>query len=76
MLRIITGKEAVERLQHHVSQLDEVGQTLYEMKWILALSDGEIAEKIGKSKNAVAIQIHRIRKGLLENMKKDGYLDE
>jgi RNA polymerase sigma-70 factor (ECF subfamily) len=75
-LRFVTSKEAVEKLQYYVSQLDEVSQTLYEMKWLLEQSDSEIAEEIGISKNAVAIRIHKIRKGLLENMKKDGYLDE
>jgi len=74
--RIVAGKDALKRLEHHISQLDEISQALYEMKYILEKSDGEIAEFIGLSKNAVAIRIHRIRKGLIEVMRKEGYVNE
>lgn len=75
-IRIVAGKETLNRLEHHISQLDEISQALYEMKYILEKSDGEIADMIGLSKNAVAIRIHRIRKRLIEIMRQEGYIDD
>jgi len=72
---VVAGKEALNRLKYAVSQLDEVSQALYEMKYVLEKTDGEIADIIGMSKNAVAIRLHKIRKGLIEALKKEGYID-
>ncbi|MCL2083383.1 MAG: RNA polymerase sigma factor [Oscillospiraceae bacterium] len=72
ILRIIEGKEAVERLQYHISRLDEVSQTLFEMKYLLEKTDGEIAEMIGMSKNAVSVRIHRMTNKLRETMNQEG----
>jgi RNA polymerase sigma-70 factor (ECF subfamily) len=74
-LRIVAGKEAVSRLQHHVSLLDEVNQTIFEMKYLLGKSDGEIADMIGLKKNAVAVRIHRLKSALFETMRKEGYIN-
>jgi RNA polymerase sigma-70 factor (ECF subfamily) len=74
--RVVTGKETVNRLQYHVSQLDEISQALYEMKYILGKSDGDIAETVGLSKNAVAIRVHRLGKRLFDTMQEEGYVNE
>ena len=73
VFRIVAGKDTLSRLEYHVSQLNEISQALYEMKFILELSDGEIADIVGLSKNAVAVRLHRIRKGLIESMRQEGY---
>jgi len=74
MLRVVAGKEAVDRLQHHVSQLDEVSQTIFEMKYLLEKTDGEIAEMTGLTKNTVAVRIHRLKTALQETMRKEGFI--
>jgi len=74
--RVASGKEAMAALQRHVSLLDETSRTLYQMKYISGRTDGEIADEVGITKNAVAIRIHKIRKSLLEKMRKEGYIDE
>jgi DNA-directed RNA polymerase specialized sigma24 family protein len=74
-LRIAAGKEAVKRLQYHVSQLDETSQSLFEMKYILGRNDGEIADMVGLKKNTVAVRIHRLKSTLFETMRKEGYID-
>ena len=76
VFRVIMGKEAVRRVEKHVSQLDLVNQTLYEMKYIQEMSDSEIAEIVGISVNAVATRIFRMRKSLIEILREEGYLDE
>lgn len=73
--RIAASKETMNRLEHHVSQLDEISQALFEMKYILDFSDGEIAERVGLSKNAVAIRVHRIRKKLIDDLRQEGFID-
>jgi RNA polymerase sigma-70 factor (ECF subfamily) len=73
--RIAAGKEAVARLQCHVSQLNEVNQALFEMKHMRGMSDGEIAEVTGLSKNAVAVRLHRLKNGLREIMREEGIID-
>ena len=74
--RIVAGKEAVDRLQYHVSQLDEVSQSIFEMKFLLGKSDGEIADMIGFQKNTVAVRIHRLKSSLFETMRKEGYISD
>lgn len=66
--RVAAGKDALERIKRHVSQLDEVNQAIYEMKFIRQMTDGEIAEEIGISKNAVALRAHKLRKSIIEKM--------
>jgi DNA-directed RNA polymerase specialized sigma24 family protein len=74
VFRIVAGKEAVSRLQYHVSLLDEVNQTIFEMKYMLGNSDGEIAEMTGLQKNVIAVRIHRLKSALFETMRKEGYI--
>jgi DNA-directed RNA polymerase specialized sigma24 family protein len=76
VFRVVVGKATVERLQYHVSQLDAVNRGLFQMKHMRNKTDGEIADEIGLSKNAVAIRLHKIRKKLLEKMREEGYVDE
>jgi RNA polymerase sigma-70 factor (ECF subfamily) len=73
VFRIVAGKDAVDRVQHHVSKLDEANQTVYEMKFLRGMSDGEIAEEIGITKNAVAIRIHKIRSSIISTMEAEGF---
>ena len=75
-LRIIASKEAVDRLQHHVSQLNEVNQSLFEMKYLSEKSDGEIANMLGLRKNTVAVRIHRLKSALFETMREEGYIND
>ena len=75
VFRAVASKEAMERLQYHVSQLDEVSQSLFEMKYLLGKADGEIAEMVGLKKNTVAVRIHRLTKTLLDTMRREGYID-
>ena len=73
--RITASKEAVNRLQHFVSQMDETSQAIYEMKFMMEMTDGEIAEQLGISKNAAAVRIHRLRMNLKEQMRGEGFID-
>jgi RNA polymerase sigma-70 factor (ECF subfamily) len=66
--RIVAGKDAVHRVKLHVSRLDEVNQAVYEMKFLRGLTDSEIAEEIGVSKNAAAVRIHKIRNGIISKL--------
>ena len=75
LLRIAISKEAVERLQYHVSQLDEASQTIFEMKYLLGQTDGEIAVELGLQKNTVAVRIHRLKEALRDIMRKEGYIN-
>jgi RNA polymerase sigma-70 factor (ECF subfamily) len=74
-LRIVASKEAVNRLQYHISQLSAPDKALYQMKYILEKSDGEIAEILGISKNTAAVRIHRLMRKLLNTMREEGYID-
>jgi RNA polymerase sigma-70 factor (ECF subfamily) len=75
MSRIIIGKESLDRLKKHLSTLDEVSQTLFEMKYILEMTDGEIAKTVGLSKNAVALRLHRMTKAAHDVLEKEGFAD-
>jgi RNA polymerase sigma-70 factor (ECF subfamily) len=74
-LRIVAGKEAIDRLQYHISQLNEVNRTMYRMRYILGMTDGEIAEAVGSNNNAVSVRLHRITKGLFEALREEGHFD-
>ena len=74
--RIVAGKETVARLKHHVSQLNAVDKAVYQMKYILGKTNGEIAEAIGISKNAVALRNHKLSMRLLGALREEGYVDD
>jgi RNA polymerase sigma-70 factor (ECF subfamily) len=73
--RIAAGKDAVERVKHLVSQLDDINQTIYEMKFLRQMADGEIAEEIGISKNAVAVRAHKLRKSIIGKLEAEDSID-
>jgi len=74
--RIASGKDTIKVLQNLISQLDETNRTMFQMKYVAGKTDGEIADEIGVTKNAVAVRIHKVRKKLFEELRKGGYLDE
>jgi RNA polymerase sigma-70 factor (ECF subfamily) len=75
VVRAVVSDEAAHRLRHHVSQLDEVNQAVFEMKCLGGMTDGEIAAILGLSENAVATRFHRMRKKLSDKLKAEGYID-
>ena len=74
--RIVAGKEAYNKVEQHILELDEVNQALYEMKYIQGLTDSEISKIVNISENAVATRMHRMRKILIKTLKEEGYIDE
>ncbi|MCL2747156.1 MAG: RNA polymerase sigma factor [Oscillospiraceae bacterium] len=76
VFRIVAGKEAANRLQYHISQLDPINKSLIEMKCLLGKTDCEIAELIGSNKNATAVRIHRLRRKLYDSLRKEGFIDD
>jgi len=74
--RVVAGKEAVDRAKKYFTTLDDLNRAVYEMKFINRMSDGEIAEIIGKTKNAVSHRIHKMRGDLRKILREEGYTDE
>ncbi len=62
--RFVSGKETVERLKKIASKMEPMYRTVFEMKFLLEMSVGEIADTLGISNNAVSMRIYRIRQEL------------
>jgi RNA polymerase sigma-70 factor (ECF subfamily) len=72
----VIASDVESRLRCYVSRLSEENQTIFEMKYLLGMSDKAVASALGISENAAATRFHRLKKSLREKMRKDGYIDE
>jgi RNA polymerase sigma-70 factor (ECF subfamily) len=73
---IVAKKEAVIRIKRYVSTLDDLNKTVFEMKFVEDISDGEIADSVGLTKNAVALRVHKLRNEIKKILREEGYTDE
>ncbi len=63
----------VAEVKAAVSKLPESIKDVLRYKYLLEMSDGEIAKTLGVSKNTVRVYLTRARRAVLKLVKEDGY---
>jgi RNA polymerase sigma-70 factor (ECF subfamily) len=60
----IEGEEGLERLIKYINALPEVYKTVFELRYMHDMDNGEIAESLGMKKETVALKLTRAKKRL------------
>lgn len=74
--RVVASKEAVGRIKQHVSQLDDIYRTLYELKYICGMKESEIAAALGINQNTISQRVYRLKNKLAKILREEGYTNE
>ena len=73
---LIEHQENVEEVSHAINQLPERQRTMLYLKYILDLSDNEIAQLLGISPDSVRVYLHRARQQARAILREERFKDE
>jgi RNA polymerase sigma-70 factor (ECF subfamily) len=71
----VEQRENHERLHRALSQLNDQHREIVACKYLLGMSNAEVASLLGKTENAINAQQHRALGSLRRRMEKEGILD-
>jgi RNA polymerase sigma-70 factor, ECF subfamily len=59
-----------EQLRRAIAALDQMDASMFLLRYVEGLSNGELAEMFGQDKNTIAVRLHRIRQTLQSEMER------